>query len=124
MLWTVAHRCPKASRFSFNCYKHFPQILVRIPGDRNPKIILSKEGVTQGDPTAMPLFEVSVAVLSEQPNQKFPLPMQVWYANDLSATASERAATPLMKRLGKIRPSRGVFPEPWKSQYVHPAQIT
>ena len=50
--------------------------------------------------------------------------MQVWYADDFSATASGRATRPLMKRLGEIGPSRGVFPEPTKSQYIRPAQIT
>ena len=124
MLWTVAHRCPKSSRFAFNCYRHFPQLLARVPGDRTPKIILSKEGVTQGDPMAMPLYGISVAVLSEQLNREFPSSMQFWYANDFSATASGGAARPLMKRLGEIGFLRGIFPEPAKSQYVCPAQVT
>ena len=29
-----------------------------------------------------------------------------------------------MKRLGEIGPSRGVFPEPEKSQYIRPSQVT
>ena len=124
MLWTVAHRWPRASRFAFNCYRHFPQLVIRVPGDRTPKIILSKQGVTQGDPMAMPLYGISVAVLAEQVKRKFPSPMQVWYSDDFSATASGKAARPLMKRLGEIGPSRGVFPEPAKSQYIWPAQVT
>ena len=124
MLWTVAHRWPRASRFAYNCYRHFPQLVMRVPGDHTPKIILSKEGVTQGDPMTMPLYGISVAVLAEQLKRKFPSPMQVWYANDFSATASGRAARPLMKRLGGIGPSWGVFPEPAKSQYTRTAQVT
>ena len=110
MLWTVTHRWPRASSFAFNCYRHFPQLVIRVPGDRTPKIILSKEGVTQGDPMAMPLYGISVAVLAEQLKREFPSPMQVWYADDFSRTASGRAARPLMNRLGEIGPSRGVFP--------------
>ena len=123
MLWTVVQRWPKASRFAFNCYRHIPQILIRFPGDRTPKIILIKKGVIQGDPMAMPFYGISVAVLSEQLKSEFLSPMQLWYANNLSSTASGRAARPLMKRLGEIGPLRGVYPEPAKSQYIRPAQV-
>ena len=100
MLCTVAHRWPKASRFAFDCYRHFPQLLIRVPGDCTPRIILSKEGVTKGCPMVMPLYGVSVAVLSEQLKSEFLFPMQVWYVDDFSATASRRAARLLIKRLG------------------------
>ena len=119
MLWTVAHQWPKASRFAFNCYKHFLQLIIRVPGDRTPNIILSKEGVTQGDPMAMPLYGISVAVLAEQLKRIFPSPMKVWYADDFSATDSGRVARPLMKRLGEIRPLRGGLPRAHKVT-VHP----
>ena len=72
----------------------------------------------------MALYGISVAVLAEQLKRKFPSPMQVWYADDFSTTASGRAAQPLMKRLGEIGPWRGVFPEPAKSQYIRSAQVT
>ena len=99
-------------------------MVIRVPGDRTPTIILSKEGVTQGDPMAMPLYGISVAVLAEHLKREFPSPLQVWYADDFSATAIGRAARPLMKRLGDIGPSRGVFPEPEKLQYIRPSQVT
>ena len=77
MLWTVAHRWPQASRFAFNCYSHFSQLVIRVPGDRTPTIILSKEGVTQGDPMTMPLYGISVAVLAAQLKSEFPSLLQV-----------------------------------------------
>ena len=49
MLWTVRHCCPEGGRFALNCYRHWVQLLLRRPGDA-PLIILSREGVTQGDP--------------------------------------------------------------------------
>ena len=49
MLWNVRHRCPAGARFAFNCYRHWAQLLLRQPGEP-PVTILSKEGVTQGDP--------------------------------------------------------------------------
>ena len=48
----------------------------------------------------MPLYGVSVAVLSEQLKSEFLFPMQVWCVDDFSATASRRAARLLIKRLG------------------------
>ena len=54
MLWTVRHRWPSGTRFAFNCYKHWSQILLRHPGEP-PVTILSREGVTQGDPLFMVL---------------------------------------------------------------------
>ena len=44
MLWTVAYQWPRASRSAFNCYRYFPHLVIRVPGYRTPKIILSKEG--------------------------------------------------------------------------------
>ena len=73
---------------------------------------------------AMPLYGISVTVLAEQLKREFPSPMQVWYNNDVSARGIARAARPLMKRLGEIGPSRGVFPDNAKSQYIQPAQVT
>ena len=45
MLWTVRHRWPAGTRFAFNCYKHWAQLLLRQPGELQVKI-LSREGVT------------------------------------------------------------------------------
>ena len=75
MLWTVSHRWLAASRFAFNYYSHFSKLLIRVPGDRTPCIILSKEGFTQGDPMDMPLYSVMVAVLDNQLKQELPAPM-------------------------------------------------
>ncbi|KAI2493136.1 hypothetical protein MHU86_21397 [Fragilaria crotonensis] len=49
MLWTVRHRWANGARFSFNCYRHSAQLLLRRRGG-DCEIILSREGVTQGDP--------------------------------------------------------------------------
>ena len=45
MLWTVRHLWPVGARFTFNCYRHWAQLLLRQPGE--PLVtILSREGVT------------------------------------------------------------------------------
>ena len=45
MLWTVRHRWPSGTRFAFNCYRHWAQLLLRQPGEP-PVTILRREGVT------------------------------------------------------------------------------
>ena len=96
MPWTVAQIWSTASIFDFNCYRHFLQLLIRVLGDRTPHIILRKEGFTQGDPMAMPLYGVSVAILAEQLKRELPVPIQVYYNDDFSETSSRRAASLLM----------------------------
>ena len=49
MLWIMRHRWPAGARFAFNRYRHWVQLLFRKPGEP-PVTILSREGVTQGDP--------------------------------------------------------------------------
>ena len=40
MLWTAQNRWPAGSRFAFNCYKYWAQLLLRQPGEL-PVTILS-----------------------------------------------------------------------------------
>ena len=42
MLWTVQHRWPAGARFTFNCYKHWAQLILRQLGEL-PVTILSRE---------------------------------------------------------------------------------
>ena len=49
MIWTVQHLWPAGARFAFNLYKHLAQPLLHQQG-KLPVTILSREGVTQGDP--------------------------------------------------------------------------
>ena len=65
MLWTVQHCWPAGARFAFNCYKHWAQLLLRQPGEP-PVTILSREGVTQGDPLSMVLYGITLVPLAEE----------------------------------------------------------
>ena len=93
MLWTVRHRCPKLSRFAFNCYRHNIRLLLRRPGGLEALILLSKEGVTQGDPLAMALYGVALLPLAELLREAQPAVMQPWYADDAAMMGfAERVA--------------------------------
>ena len=65
MLWTVRHRWPAGARFSFNCYKHWAQLILHQPGEP-PVTILSREGVTQGDPLFMVFYVITLVPFAEE----------------------------------------------------------
>ena len=66
----MRHRVAKLSRFSFNCYRHEIRLVCRQPGD-DALILLSKEGVTQGDPLAMALYGIALLPLAEILRESF-----------------------------------------------------
>ena len=119
MLWTVRHRCTKMSRFAFNCYRHEIRLICRRPGD-TALIILSKEGVTQGDPLAMALYGIALLPLAERLRKDFPSVMQPWYADDAAMMGKANAVGGCFQLLMKIGPDFGYHPEPAKSFYICP----
>ena len=65
MLWTVRHRWPAGARLTFNCYRHWAQLILCHPGEP-PVIILIQEGVTQGYPLLMVLCGINLVPLAEE----------------------------------------------------------
>ena len=63
MLWNVRHLWPRGARFIFNCYKYCPQLVLQREGERLPYILLSREGVTQGDPLSMFVYALALLPL-------------------------------------------------------------
>ena len=118
MLWTVRHKWPAGSRFALNCYRHYPTLIVRRPGRRECLTILSRDGVTQGDPLAMHLYGLMLTPLSEQLRDEFPDALQPWYADDFAAVGPPGVTGPLMLRLKELGPARGYHLSLDKSVYV------
>ena len=52
-------------RFTFNCYRHWEQLLLCQPGEPAVKI-LSREGVTHRDPLLMVLYGITLVPLAEE----------------------------------------------------------
>ena len=69
MLWTVQHLWPAGARFAFNCYRHWAQLLLRHPGELSVTI-LSKKGITQGEPISMVLYGITLISLAEEPERR------------------------------------------------------
>ncbi len=81
MLWTVRHSCPKLSRFAFNCYQNQARLVCRRPG-KEALTLLSREGVTQGNPLSMALYGIALLPLAEMLHEAFPQVLQPWYVNN------------------------------------------
>ena len=84
MLWNVRHRWPKGSRFAFNCYRHSNIVIFRRGNGKKAHILLSEEGVSQGDPLAMVLYGVALLPLAEQLRRDVPEVTTPQFADDLA----------------------------------------
>ena len=119
MLWTVRHRCSKLSRFAFNCYRHAIRLVCRQPG-HTASILLSKEGVTQGDPLSMALYGIALLPLAETLRQECGDVLQPWYADDAAMQGTPAAVSQCFRLLCQYGPMYGYFPEPAKSFAICP----
>ena len=81
MLWTVQHHWPSGAQFAFSCYKHWAKkLLIRL--GEEPVIILSREGVTQGNPLNMVLYGITLVALAEDLCVAAPDLLARFYADD------------------------------------------
>lgn len=114
MLWTVRHLWPTGARFAFQCYRHAAILIVR-QRSQPCMTILSREGVTQGDPLSMVLYGLTLVPLAKRIRAATGDVVQPWYADDMAMAGKVSGiacATSLLQRFG---PDRGYFPEPEKS---------
>ena len=80
--------------------------------------ILSREGVTQGDPISMVLYRITLAPLIEEIRAADPGLLSPFYADDTAFDGSARRITHLLKLLMKRGLDRGYFPEPAKPLFI------
>ena len=71
--------CPSISTMLINSYRKDPELFV------GGTTIHSKEGTTQGDPLAMPMYAIALLPLIKKVNPHCSV-TQAWYADDASAT--------------------------------------
>jgi hypothetical protein len=117
MLWTIRHRWASGARYAFNCYRHSAQLILRRPA-KACVIILSREGVTQGDPLAMVLYGLTMVPLAEALRAAVPSVIQPWYADDAAMTGPIAGIGEAQRLLCAWGPHRGYFPEPGKSVLI------
>ncbi|KAI2493422.1 hypothetical protein MHU86_21121 [Fragilaria crotonensis] len=121
MLWTVRHRWANGARFSFNCYRHSAQLLLRRRGG-DCEIILSREGVTQGDPLSMVLYGLALTPLAETLRARVPTVAQPWYADDAAMAGSVEGIAEAQRLLLDLGPRRGLLPRAGQVDPHRPAR--
>ena len=86
-------------------------------------MLLSREGVTQGDPLSMMFYSVATLPLvwALKGNGRW---FQSWYADDPVCAGSLDDIRCWLDRLLELGPSSGYFPEPHKSYLVVAPNIT
>ena len=113
MLWTVRHGWTAGARFTFNCYKHWAQLLLHHTGEL-PVTILSREGFTQGDPLSMFLYGITLVPLAEDLRSADPGLLSPFYADNAAFNGLEQCSAQLLKLLMKRGPDQEYFPKPAK----------
>ena len=123
MLWTVRHEWASGALFAFNCYRHAVLLIFREPGGPC-YVILSEEGVTQGDPLSMMLYGIALIPLARTLRQAVPSVIQPWYADDAAMAGPITGIATAMRLLEEQGPARGYFPEPAKSIIICRPDVT
>ena len=83
-----------------------------------PVTILSREGVTQGDPLSMVLYRVTLVPLAEELRAADQGILSPFYADDAAFDGLAQRSAQLLKLLIKRGPDQGYFPEPTKSLFI------
>jgi hypothetical protein len=113
LLWNTRLLWPRAARFVFNTYQGWSTLVLRGSNEH----LLSKEGVTQGDPISMFLYAIGslpLIQLLKDVTRYF----QIWFADDSGAGGK---LSPLKEWFDKIRalgPLFGYFPETSNSHLI------
>ena len=116
-LWNVRVLWPRCSRFLFNCYRG--QAILTLQG--SSKSILSKEGITQGDPLSMHMYAIAILPLirAMKDHHKW---FQSWFADDSSYAAKLVNLREWFMKLSLLGPQFGYNPNPRKTVViVHPS---
>ena len=115
-LWNARVLWPRCSRYLFNAYRGYAILMIA----RSNVFLLSKEGVTQGDPLAMLLYGLAVLPLVRELKNSNKW-KQNWYADDSACLAQLLLVREWFDRLMVEGPKYGYFPKPEKCYLiVHP----
>ena len=117
MLWTVRYRWPAGARSAFNCYRHWAQLLI-LHLEEPPVTILSREGVTQGDPLSVVLYGITLIPLVKELRAADPGLLSLFYVDDAAFDGSERCSSQLLNLLMKSGTDWEYFPKPDKSLFI------
>ena len=105
----VRRLCAPLANIMINSYRDPTELF--IDGD----VLLSREGTTQGDPLAMPIYSIATVPLIRRLDQNV---MQVWYADDATGVGKISNLRNLWNQICEIGPGYGYFPNETKTWLV------
>ncbi len=111
-LHNVRFTCPPLATTLINTYRCPSELFIE------NEVIMSQEGVTQGDPLAMPFYALSTLPLIE----KLPPILQVWYADDASASGNVSDLKTWWDELNHLGPGYGYITNASKTWLVTKSQ--
>ena len=117
MLWNCRVLWPRCSRFLFNSYRGYADIVLRDPSRSTTKILVSREGTTQGCPLATLAYAIAILLLIQQLKNPT-LHTQNLFVDDSACSGLLINIRRWFDRLLTEGPSYGYFAEPLKSTLV------
>ena len=79
-LLNIRYTCPTLATVLINVYRHSTELVV------DKFLLASEEGITQGDPLAMPMYALATIPLIHQLRSKVSDTVQIWYADDVATS--------------------------------------
>ena len=104
--------CPSFSIVLTNTYQKSTELIL------GRDTLLSQEGTTQGDPWAMPFYALATRPLTDALALEVPNIMQIWYADDASATGRISDLKVWWDKLIALGPSFGYYVNPSKTWLI------
>ena len=94
----------------FNLYRNWAQLILRHPSDALV-ILLIREGVIQGDPLSMFLYDITLVPLSEKLRDAYPTLISPFYADDAAFDGLTQRSAAKQTLVMDWEPDRGYFPD-------------
>lgn len=113
-LHNIRHLCPSMATILVNCYRAPTDLF--IDGD----VILSQEGITQGDPLAMPMYALATVPLIQRLTSSV---KQTWYADDAAAFGRLTQLRVWWDEITRLGPGFGYYANASKTWLVTKAEF-
>ncbi len=110
-LHNIRHLCPSLATVLINTYRAPTKLFV------DGSVLYSREGTTQGDPLAMPMYALATLPLIKE-LKSIKNVKQVWYADDASSTGKIKDLYEWWKKLTTLGPRFGYSPNAMKTWLV------
>ena len=108
LLHNIQYLCPPMATYINNCYQKPSRLFIA-----GGKELMSSEGTTQGDPSAMPSYGIGILpyLAMIRPDQETGLLKQLAYADDIGGSAKLAILREWWDNIERYGPSFGYFPK-------------